>query len=313
MIKHSLVIPIYKNSDNIDSLLLALVSIQNELSGRIEFIFVIDGSPDDSKQQLLDKSNQFLKQSRIISLSKNFGSFTAIRAGMSKAKGEFIAVMAADLQEPPDLVLNMFKSLEYNQLDVIFGQRMSRKDPIIKKLLSSFYWRFYKKFIIQDIPSGGVDIFACNRKVLDSILDIEERNSSLIAQLFWVGYKRGFIPYHRKEREHGSSAWDIRKRIRYMLDSIFSYTDLPILFVLCLGLLGLFSSLTYVLIVSISYSIGYISQPGFASQSILITIFGSSILFSQGILGCYIWRVLENSKKRPLYFIESDIINNEKD
>jgi hypothetical protein len=181
---------------------------------------------------------------------------------------------------------------------------VSRKDPLGKKLLSNIFWGTYRRFVIPDIPAGGVDIFACNIKVKNSILEIEERNSSLVAQLFWVGYARAYIPYERKEREVGESAWSFKKRISYMLDSVFSYTDLPIILLLILGIVGLLLSFLYVFIIGVAYSFGLISQPGFASQSILIAIFGSASLLGQGILGCYLWRVLENSKKRPLYFID---------
>ncbi|HGS4800710.1 glycosyltransferase family 2 protein [Vibrio cholerae] len=304
MTKYSVVIPVYKNEMNILPLLKALNGIQNKLKSDCEFVFVVDGSPDESEKYLKDNCLEYLDNVVVVSLSKNYGSFTAIRAGMMETQSKYIAVMAADLQEPPELILEFFQTLDSGVADICFGERLSRSDPFAKKLLSNIFWSVYRKFIIPDIPVGGVDIFACNLKVKNSILEIEERNSSLIAQLFWVGYRRVYIPYNRREREVGESAWSFKKRIRYMLDSIFSYTDLPIVSLLFLGVTGLFLSFLYVFIVGVAYSFGLISQPGFASQSILITIFGSSSLLGQGILGCYLWRILENSKKRPLYFIE---------
>ncbi|QKU83269.1 glycosyltransferase family 2 protein [Vibrio cholerae] len=304
MTKYSVVIPVYKNEMNILPLLKALNSIQNKLKGDCEFVFVVDGSPDESEKYLKDNCLEYLDNVVVVSLSKNYGSFTAIRAGMMETQSKYIAVMAADLQEPPELILEFFQTLDSGVADVCFGERLSRSDPFAKKLLSNIFWSVYRKFVIPDIPVGGVDIFACNLKVKNSILEIEERNSSLIAQLFWVGYRRVYIPYNRRERELGESAWSFKKRMKYMLDSIFSYTDLPIVSLLFLGATGLFLSFLYVFIVGIAYSFGLISQPGFASQSILITIFGSSSLLGQGILGCYLWRILENSKKRPLYFID---------
>ena len=303
MSKYSLIIPIYKNESNVLPLLNELKKIDEHFEHQCEFVFVIDGSPDNSESLILNHRDEYIKVSQIISLSKNYGSFTAIRAGMAESKGEFLAVMAADLQEPPYLIIELFKSLTEGYADVCFGERKSRNDPLGKKILSNIFWGFYRRFVIPEIPSGGVDIFSCTRIVANSILQIEERNSSLIAQLFWVGYKRAYIPYDRKEREIGESGWSFKKRVRYMLDSIFSYTDIPIVLLLSIGSIGLILSLLYVMILSVSYVLGVIQQPGFATQSMLITIFGSSILLSQGILGCYIWRVLENSKKRPLYFI----------
>lgn len=302
MFKYSLIIPIYYNEMNIPSLLEALKDLDYKLNYECEFVFVIDGSPDQSEAILDKNKNEYLKESKIISLSKNYGSFTAIRAGLEEARGEYVGVIAADLQEPLSLILEFFDKLSNNEFDVVFGQRLSRVDPLLKTLLSNCYWKFYNKFIIPEMPKGGVDIFACNKHVKDSLISINEMNSSLIAQLFWVGFRRGFVPYHRQERKEGESGWSFKKRFKYMLDSIFSYSDLPITVVLALGAVGLTCSIIYILILFLAYILGYISEPGFASQSILITVFGSSILFSQGILGCYIWRILENSKKRPLYF-----------
>ncbi|SJL83535.1 glycosyltransferase family 2 protein [Vibrio palustris] len=302
MIDYSLIVPIYKNEDNISSLFIALRKIDLKLDYRCEFIFVIDGSPDRSEQLINEIRHEFVRNSSVISLSKNYGSFTAIRAGLEEAKGKYIAVMAADLQEPPSLILDFFEGLENDCYDVVFGQRMSRKDPPMKSLLSNVYWSLYRKIVEPDMPKGGVDIFGCNKKVRDSVIAIEEINSSLVAQLFWVGFRRGFIPYERLERVEGKSAWSFKKRFKYMLDSIFSYTDFPIILLLSLGFIGLVLSIFYIFIIFIAYALGDIEQPGFASQSLLITVFGCSVLFSQGILGCYIWRILENSKKRPLYF-----------
>ncbi len=308
MLEYSLIIPIYCNQDNVDSLFQALKGLDESLNHQCEFIFVIDGSPDESEFLINQSRDKYVTHSRVISLSRNYGSFTAIRAGLEEATTKYIAVMAADLQEPPSLILDFFKKLSDGKYDIVFGQRLSRNDPAVKTFLSNMYWDFYSKFIISDMPKGGVDIFACNRQVRDSIVSINEINSSLVAQLFWVGFKRGFVPYHRQERKEGKSAWSFRKRFKYMLDSIFSYSDLPIIVLLSLGLLGLTLSLIYIFIVSLAYVFGYIQQPGFATQTVLIATFGSAILFSQGILGCYIWRILENSKKRPLFFKK----NNEK-
>lgn len=302
MSEYSLVIPIYRNEENIESLLGALNFIDKELNYQCEFIFVNDGSPDKSEVLINKERNSYIKNSKIVSLSKNYGSFTAIRAGLEEASGNIIGVMAADLQEPPSLILELFQNLDENNYDIVFGQRLSRKDPLLKSLLSSCYWSFYRKFVLSDMPKGGVDIFACNREVCNSVISINEINSSLVAQLFWVGFRRGFVPYHRQERTEGKSAWSFRKRFKYMLDSIFSYSDFPILVLLLLGAISLASSIIYIFVVSLAYVLGYIQQPGFATQTMLITIFGSSIILSQGILGCYIWRVLENSKNRPLFF-----------
>jgi hypothetical protein len=125
----------------------------------------------------------------------------------------------------------------------------------------------------------------------------------LVAQLFWVGFRRKFVPYERRERQHGKSAWSFSKRFRYMMDSIFSFSDLPILAVLWLGVAGSFLSISVGLITVIGWLLGYVSEPGYTTIVILITFVTSAVLAGQGILGCYLWRALENTKHRPLRII----------
>ena len=159
------------------------------------------------------------------------------------------------------------------------------------------------------MPEGGVDIFACNRAVIQAVLSIEEPNSSLIAQLFWVGYRRAFVPYKRQARQIGKSSWSLAARFRYMMDSIFSYSDLPIMLALWLGLVGCGISLLMALITLFAKINGNIEEAGYTSLIIMISFFGSLILLVQGILGCYVWRTSENAKRRPLRIISHVVVN----
>lgn len=301
MATHSLVIPIYRNAENIPALLVALDELSNKLAGDIEVIFVIDGSPDNSGELILAAERRYT--SRVIFHSRNFGSFTAIRTGLEYSRGKYVAAMAADLQEPPELILQFFELLSRDEFDVVFGQRTSRNDPSITTFLSGAYWALYRRLVLPAMPKGGVDVFGCNRNVVETILSIEEPNSSLVAQLFWAGYRRGFVSYERRPRLAGKSAWSLRRRLRYMMDSIFSYTDLPIVLLLWLGVAGCLSSLVFGLITFISWLYGAIDARGYTTIVILISFFGSLNLLVQGIVGSYLWRTFENTKKRPLRVI----------
>lgn len=302
-IKKSLIIPVYKNEENIPSLLSALTNLYKNIGNDFEAVFVVDGSPDNSYNLLTQQLPLLDFPTQLISHSRNFGSFPAIRTGLQAARGKYFAVMAADLQEPPELILEFFSTLEKGSIDVVFGQRTGRKDKPLQKHLANVYWAIYRKMVISDIPKGGVDIFACNEVVRSAILSIEEPNSSLIAQLFWVGYRRLFIPYERQERLHGESSWKMSTRIKYMLDSIFSYSDYPVLFILWLGVAGVTFSVFIAFITIVAKLLGLIDVPGYTTLLLGGLFFGSAILATQGILGCYIWRALENTKKRPLSLI----------
>ncbi|MER8373512.1 glycosyltransferase family 2 protein [Mesorhizobium sp. M1406] len=303
MTTHSLVIPVYRNAENIPSLAAALDGLNAKLGGDLEVVFVVDGSPDRSGQLLVELASKTPYTCKVVFHSRNFGSFAAIRTGMEKASGKYIAAMAADLQEPPELVLEFFRILAADRADIAFGKREGRNDPALTRFLSNTFWSTYRAFVLPDMPKGGVDVFACNRRVLDAVLAIEEPNSSLVAQLFWVGFRREFVAYARKPRLHGKSAWNFSRRFRYMMDSVLSFSDLPIMLVLWLGAIGCAISLVMGVVTLIARITGYISQAGYATQIVLTLFLGSLILTVQGILGLYIWRTAENTKRRPLRII----------
>jgi len=302
-VTRSLVIPVYRNAESIPELAEALTEFSNRNGPGLEIIFVVDGSPDNSGALLIDARRRLPCPSKIAFHSRNFGSFTAIRTGMEIAEGEHIAAMAADLQEPPELIREFFDVLSRDEADIVFGQRTGRNDPPLYRTASNLFWWIYRKLVLADIPKGGVDLFACNRRVRDEVLLIAEPNSSLVAQLFWVGFRRAYVPYVRRERRHGESAWSVARRFRYMMDSIFSFTDLPILLVLWFGVAGCLLSLVLGLVTLIARLLGAISEPGYASLAIIVLFFGSAILVAQGIIGSYLWRTFENTKKRPLRII----------
>lgn len=301
--KYSLVIPVYRNAANVPSLVEAIGQMQKRVGPSFEAIFVIDGSPDDSAGLLMAAASDFEFAYKIAFHSRNFGSFAAVRTGLEVAKGEYVAVMAADLQEPPELIEDFFKVLEQEEADVVFGQRVGRDDPYISRKFSDLFWGIYRRYVVRDMPAGGVDIFACNRAVLEATLSIVEPNSSLIAQLFWVGFRRKFVPYTRRRREHGVSAWNLSRRFRYMMDSILAFSDLPIMIALWLGIVGCSISVVLGVVTAAARVLGYIHEAGYASLFILIVFFGSLILMVQGILGCYTWRTAENTKRRPLSIV----------
>ncbi|MGE0281530.1 MAG: glycosyltransferase family 2 protein [Rhizobiaceae bacterium] len=303
MTKRSLVIPVYRNAANIPSLAAALEDLNRDVGGDLEVIFVIDGSPDNSGQLLVELSAKTPYPCKVVFHARNFGSFTAIRTGMEMASGEHIAAMAADLQEPPELIVRFFEILDSGRADVVFGERTGRSDPWLTKTLSNIFWNAYRKVVLPDMPKGGVDIFACTRAVRDAVLSIEEPNSSLVVQLFWVGFRREFVGYQRQPRVHGKSAWNFSRRLRYMMDSVLSFSDFPIMMVLWIGAIGCAVSLVLAIVTIIGKLSGYIEQAGYATQILLTLFLGSLILTVQGILGLYIWRTAENTKRRPLRIV----------
>jgi hypothetical protein len=208
--------------------------------------------------------------------------------------------MAADLQEPPQLVLDMNEILCRDEADVVLGVREGREDPFLSRVFSQMYWRLYQKFVMPEIPSGGVDMFGCNKEFRDTLLELEEQNTSLIGQIFWLGYRRKTVRYSRQERLHGKSAWTLRKKWKYVMDSVFSFTDLPIKLLIRVGAAGTIFASVLGLAVLIARLRGSIEVPGYAMTILTITLLGSLNLLGLGIVGSYAWRTYENTKKRPL-------------
>ncbi|MBI2809214.1 MAG: glycosyltransferase family 2 protein [Candidatus Melainabacteria bacterium] len=297
---YSLVIPVYKNEDSIELLISTLSQLSKDLGGELEVVFVIDGSPDRS-QELLEKllpSSHI--QAQVLASSRNFGAFSAIRMGLEAAQGTSIAVMSADMQEPPELVKEFFQALDSEEFDIVFGVRSSRDDPWSSTVASQTFWWFYQRFVEPACPVGGVDMFAMTDSFRDHIVEMREANSSLLGLLFWLGGRRKFVPYHRKAREHGKSAWTLQKKITYLLDSVFAFTDLPVRLMMLMGALGIVLALLLALVIFTWRLSGIGVVPGYAGTMLTIIFFGALNLFGLGVVGNYSWRSYENTKRRPL-------------
>lgn len=301
--RYSVVIPVYKNEGSIPSLLAALDALAADLDDALEVVFVVDGSPDASFARLEEGLQTVSFQARLVLLSRNFGAFAAIRCGLAEATGDFIGVMAADLQEPPALMRDFFAALATKPLDVVFGQRLGRVDPGLTKVFSSLFWSTYRRLVQPDVPPGGVDVFALTAAFRDRLVAMSEANGSLLGLLFWMGGRREFIGYSRLEREHGKSAWTLKKKVTYLLDSVFAFSDLPVRALMAVGLLGLGVALLLGILVFIARIFGSYEVPGYAGSMLAILFFGALNTFGIGIVGNYAWRAYENTKQRPLSIV----------
>lgn len=302
-IRYSVVLPVYKNQASIPELVERLRAIAGKRDAPLEAVFVVDGSPDDFLDVLRATLRDGPLAAQLLSLSRNFGSFSAIRAGLANARGEYIAVMAADLQEPPEVVESFFDSLESGECDIALGERVGRSDPALSSIGSRLYWAIYRRFVIHDIPPGGVDVFGCTAEVATRISTFTETQTSLIGLLFWVGYRRSYFPYTRQARLHGSSGWTFRRKVRYLLDSIYAFTDLPIIVLQGLGLFGVIASSIFGAIVLLAWMLGNIKEPGYTPLMIVLLASTSAILFALGVVGSYVARAYENSKERPISIV----------
>lgn len=307
--KYSVIVPVYKNEAFIPALIKVLTEMNEKLHKKLEVVFVIDGSPDQSYTLLRSALEDLPFCAQLLVHSRNFGSFPAIRSGLMAAQGEYYAIMAADLQEPPALLLNFFDALEKDECDVAIGTRSSRQDPFLSRLTSAIFWSFYQKFVVPEMPKGGVDMFGCNRQFRDQLLALEESRSSLIALIFWLGFRRKLVAYERQPRLTGKSAWTLSKKIEYMMDNIFAFTDYPIRLLTRIGAVGTVFSILLGIAVLIARLSGRIAVPGYTAIIITVLLLGALNLFGLGLVGTYAWRGYENSKRRPLTIVAAQYSN----
>jgi glycosyltransferase involved in cell wall biosynthesis len=300
--KYSVVIPVYRNEESLEQLVGQLNTLATNIVG-LEAVFVVDGSPDRSFSKLREILPQAKFQSQLVLLSRNFGAFSAVEAGLHACTGAYISVIAADLQEPPQLPQQFFNELEQGTCDVVLGQRVARDDPFFSRLASTIFWGLYRRLVQKDLPRGGIDVFGCNRQVRDILIKFTESNTSMVGLLLWIGFRRKLIGYERLRRQHGRSAWSFSRKVRYLKDSVFAFSDLPIRLLGWIGIIGLTASLGMGIMVIVVRLVGRIDVPGYAATAILILFFGGLNAAGLSLLGEYIWRNFENSKSRPRYIV----------
>jgi len=305
----SIVVPLYKSELQLPELFRELERVSKLCPIAMEAVFVNDGSPDRCAEIVEKRLPELSMPAQLVRLSRNFGAFSAISAGLKQARGDYFTVLAADLQEPPELSLQFLEQMRSGAAEVVFGVRINRNDPAMSVLASNVFWSCYRWLVNPEIPEGGVDIFGCNRRVRDQICSMGEVETSLVGLLFWIGFKRGFVNYERRKRQQGKSAWTFSKKLNYLVNSIFNFTDLPIRILLSTGLIGMLLSLSVGGSVILAKFTGRIVVPGYTATVLTVIFFGGLTTVGLGIVGQYLWLTLQNARRRPPYIVEASIDN----
>ena len=301
----SLVIPVYGNEENLPRLFAELEGFAAGFAEPLEVVFVVDGSPDASLRILQERLPGWPVRTQLLELSRNFGSFAAIAAGMRAARGEYMAALSADLQEPLSLVREFHRLLAAGDADVVFGHRTGRADARSSSVMSDLFWRLYRRFVVPEMPKGGVDMFGCTRAVRDVFAGMKEVNTNLIALLIWLGFRRVFVPYERQARLEGRSAWTFSRKWRYAIDSVFAFTDLPIRALLVMGSIGTAIAIVAAVTVFVGWATGHVPVLGYTPLMLVITFFGGLTALGLGITGQYLWLTLQNSRGRPPFVVRA--------
>lgn len=302
MSKLSIVVPVYYNEDT-------LMDLYNDMKEKIlgqleayELIFVDDGSGDAS-WQILNEIRELDSNVRLVKLSRNFGEHAAILAGLSVSTGDCAVTKQADLQEDSALILEMFdKWKEGNK--VVLAVRRSRDESKIKVFFANLYYAIVRKFVNKNMPAEGCDCYLIDRQVIEVIERLDEKNSSLTLQVMWVGFKTAMVYFDRKDREKGVSRWTFAKKFKLVMDSLMSFSYMPIRAMVYMGLI--FDVIAFVLFVSVIVEFFTMGTPiaGWPSLMCVVLVSAGMILTMMGILGEYLWRTFDAARNRPPFIID---------
>lgn len=301
--KISIVAPIYNEAGNIKEFYNRVSTTLKSLTPHYEILFVNDGSKDESLKYIIEiaqKDNHVF----FINFSRNFGHQIAVCAGLEHVSGDCTVIIDSDLQDPPELISALFE--KYNEgYKVVYAQRRKRKGESLFKIWSAkLFYRIIRSLTTIDIPLDTGDFRLIDKKVVASLKKMPEKNKFLRGQISWIGFEQTSVLYDRDERKSGASGYPLKKMIRFALDGITSFSDVPLAFVTRLGFLILLISFLVILYAIYAYYILKVTITGWTSLIVSVMFMGGIQLFCIGIMGEYLSRMNKNSMNRPLYIIE---------
>ena len=300
--KLSIVIPIYNEEGNIDSLINRLRTVIAKMNITCEYIFVNDGSKDRSIQLIKNLASAD-PSVKYIDFSRNFGHQIAVSAGLDLAAGNRVAIIDADLQDPPELIIDMFAKMDEG-FEVVYAKRKHRVgESWLKKFTAKVFYRILKSITSVKIPVDTGDFRIIDRKVVDVLKQMPEHNKFLRGQISWIGFNQTYVTYDRDVRQSGSTGYTYKKMIRLALDGITSFSNFPLKVASICGFVV--SGIAFLVMIYALYA-RYITKDyveGWTSTIISVLFLGGIQLISIGIIGEYISRLSENARNRTLYII----------
>jgi hypothetical protein len=297
------IVPLFKSSRHITGLFERVNQLSEDFGVQSRLIAVLDG-PDTETESAIEQNVSLLTcPLTTLVLSRNFGVGPALLAGLSESKACISMCFGSDLQEPRTLFKEFLSIICSDKADIALGNRRSREDPFVSRVGAAIYWAIYRKFIDPNIPKGGFDVFALNRKSKSALVLLNEQNTSITSQIGWIGYRKSYVPFDRVSRKIGKSTWTLRRKIKLFSDSIYGFTFLPVTIITSVGFLltGLFLLISAVTLVAAL--LGLVKVAGYTTLVLLVGLGNSATIFCIGLLGGYISRTFDNSKQRPNFIV----------
>lgn len=295
----SVIVPVYQNAASLPLLAGRIDAVEQRLLAdgvRIELVFVDDGSTDGSGAGL-DAIKLRRPGTKIVRLTRNFGAVHASRTGMSFVDGDAFVVLAADLQDPPELLVEMVARWRKGSRFVI-AVRSSRDDPWASRLASRLYYVVLRALVLPGYPEGGFDMALMDRQLLPPMRDAS-KNAFTPLLAYWLGFKPDLVRYHRPAREFGRSGWSFRKKTKAFLDVMLGFSVTPIRMISAVGATVASASFAYGTLVGIGALMGRIQVSGFATIAILLTFLLGLVIVMLGVIGEYLWRIFDEINRRP--------------
>jgi dolichol-phosphate mannosyltransferase len=305
MPKLSVIVPCYFNEENIPVTIRELVANEANFPPDVtfEYVFVNDGSGDDTLGALQWAQAQHPGRIRIVDLAGNVGSYNAIVAGMAHATGDCLSIVTADLQDPLELMPRMYAHWQQG-FKLVIGNRQDREETGLSQTLAkTFHW-LMKNLALENIPDGGFDFVVFDRQVSTEVLMMHERNSNIFYLMVWLGFAYVNIPYTRKKRQIGKSRWTLSKKVKLFIDSLMAFSFVPIRAISVLGLgLGVIAILYGFYVIALK--IVRPDEPAGWTTLMVVMLFVSAFqMIALGVIGEYVWRGLDAARKRPLYVVK---------
>lgn len=300
----SFVIPVFRNEGSLALTYQKIISLFEEglRNYQYEIIFVNDGSDDNSLAELLDIKAKDADRVTVLSFTRNFGQVPAIIAGFREAQGACLVNMSADLQDPPELIVEMVRHWE-QQNKVVVAYRIGREDTALARLTSKVFYNLMK-LSLPDMPAGGFDFVLLDRQAYTEFNAIEERNRFFQGDILWLGFGIKFLPYKRRKREIGRSQWTLAKKVKYFIDGWLNTSYLPIRFMSFVGMSTSVIGFLYLFYVVYARLFNKVPFRGYAFIVTLILVIGGLIMLMLGIIGEYTWRIYDETRDRKTYIIE---------
>lgn len=304
----SFLIPCYFNEENIPVTTSTLIECEKLYpSGTsFEYVLVDDGSKDKTWREILCFKQRYPEKVKAIKLAANVGSHNAILCAMNYATGDCNVILAADLQDPPELIPKMYEHW-LKGVKFVIAFRADREESFGQKIFSNTYHFLFRKLALSNVPKGGFDMVLFDKQMREIVAKMEEKNTHIVYLMAWLGFEYVAIPYIRRKREIGKSRWTLQKKIKLFIDSFVSFSFFPIRVISATGILLGILALLYAAVVILSKLLGYIDDvQGWASLMAVLLLVSSFQMIGLGIIGEYVWRTLDAARKRPNFVVEEE-------